>query len=362
MGGVLTTCPEKKIMSPLVLSLWAGLAIGAVFGVTVQRTGFCLNSAFRGALVTGDNRKLASFGLAMAIALLATQTLEASGLIDLRRSIYLSTPTSWLVVPLGGALFGYGMIAANGCGPRALVLLGQGNLRSFLVLLCLGIAAFAALSGIFAPVRTALTGPTTLAFDKVPSIPRYLEAALGANAARLVPAALLSAILAALAFRSAAFRASPRDIAGGIVVGLLIAAGWFATGYLGQDEFEPAPVASLTFIAPVGETIQYAMFATGARMTFGIAVVSGVFLGALASALATRSYELQGFSRPTQMLRYMAGGALMGLGGAMALGCSIGQALTGFSTLAFGSFLAGAGIVIGSTLALRGPLRLPPLS
>ncbi len=361
MGGVLTTSPEKKIMSPLVLSLWAGLAIGAVFGVTVQRTGFCLNSAFRGALVTGDNRKLASFGLAMAIALLATQTLEASGLIDLRRSIYLSTPTSWLVVPLGGALFGYGMIAANGCGPRALVLLGQGNLRSFLVLLCLGIAAFAALSGIFAPVRTALTGPTTLAFDKVPSIPRYLEAALGANA-RLVPAALLSAVLATLAFRSAAFRASPRDIAGGIVVGLLIAAGWFATGYLGQDEFEPAPVASLTFIAPVGETIQYAMFATGARMTFGIAVVSGVFLGALASALATRSYELQGFSRPTQMLRYMAGGALMGLGGAMALGCSIGQALTGFSTLAFGSFLAGAGIVIGSTLALRGPLRLPPLS
>jgi len=344
------------------MSLWAGLAIGAVFGATVQRTGFCLNSAFRGALVTGDNRKLASFGLAMAVALLSTQAIEASGLIDLRRSIYLSAPASWLVIPLGGALFGCGMIAANGCGPRALVLLGQGNLRSFLVLLCLGIAAFAALSGIFAPVRTALAAPTALAFDKIPSIPRYLEPALGATAARLLPAIILAAILTALAFRSAAFRKSPRDIAGGLIVGLLIAAGWLATGYLGHDEFEPAAIASLTFIAPVGETIQYAMFATGARMTFGIAVVCGVFLGALVSALLTRSYELQGFSRPTQMLRYMAGGGLMGVGGAMALGCSIGQALTGFSTLAFVSFLAGAGIVIGSTLALRGPIRLPALT
>ncbi|MCW5681105.1 MAG: YeeE/YedE family protein [Xanthobacteraceae bacterium] len=348
-------------MSASTLSLWAGFVIGIAFGITVQRTGFCLNNAFRGLFVTGDRRKIASFALAMAVAVLATQICETLGLIDLRRAIYLSASLSWLAIPLGGAIFGYGMIASNGCGARSLVLMGQGNLRSFVVLLCLGIAAYATLSGVIAPLRTALAGPTVIAFDKVPSIPRYLEASLGANAARLLPAFLLMAILGTFAFSVAPFRKSPRDIAGGIVVGLLIAAGWLATGWLGQDDFEPGPIASLTFIQPVGETIQYAMLATGARMSFGVAVVCGVFLGALGSALATGTYELQGFSKPTQMLRYMAGGALMGLGGAMALGCSIGQGLTGLSTLAFGSFLAIAGIIAGSLLALRGPIRLPSL-
>lgn len=348
-------------MSPLTLSLWAGFVIGILFGITVQRTGFCLNTAFRGLLVTGDRRKFSAFLLAMAIAVLGTQISEAVGLIDLRRSIYLSAPLSWLVIPLGGAIFGYGMIASNGCGARSLVLLGQGNLRSFVVLLCLGIAAYATLSGILAPVRTALAGPTTLAFDKLPSIPRYLEAPLGAMGAKVLPTLVFSGILAAISFSNAAFRNSLRDMTGGLVVGLLIVAGWLATGWLGRDDFEPGPVASLTFIAPVGDTIQYAMLATGARMSFGVAIICGVFVGALAAALVTRTYELQSFSRPTQTLRYMAGGTLMGIGGAMALGCSIGQGLTGFSTLSFGSFLAIAGIALGSTLALRGPLRLPDL-
>jgi uncharacterized membrane protein YedE/YeeE len=322
-------------MSPLMLSLWAGFVIGIFFGITVQRTGFCLNSAFRGVWIKGDGRKLAGFALAIALAVLATQFAEAAGLIDLRRSIYLSAPFSWLAIPLGGMLFGYGMITANGCGARSLVLLGQGNLRSFVVLLCLGIAAYATLSGVIAPLRTWLAAPTTFAFEKLPSIPRYLEAPLGAAAARMVPAFLLSGALALLAFHHAPFRNSPRDILGGLVVGLLIAAGWLATGWLGRDDFEPAPIASLTFIAPVGETIQYAMLATGARLSFGVAVICGVFLGALVSAFATGTLDLQGFSRPMQMLRYMAGGALMGMGGAMALGCSFGQGLTGLSKLSF---------------------------
>ncbi len=351
-------------MSPLALSLIGGFLIGIIYGVTGQRTGFCLNSGFRGFFVTGDNRKLASFVLAMAVALLATQISAALGLIDLSRSIYLSAPSSWLLIPLGGLLFGYGMIAANACGSRALVLLGQGNLRSFVVLLCLGIAAYATFSGVLAPLRSAIAGSTTMAFDRSPSIPGYLEPLLGAQNARLLPAALLAAVLAGLAFRSEAFRKSPRDIAAGLIVGLLIAAGWLATGYFGADEFEPTPLASLTFIAPIGETIQFAMLSTGMKLSFGITIIVGVFLGALASALAGGNYKLEGFSEPRQMLRYMAGGTMMGIGGALALGCSIGQGLTGFSTLAFASFLAIAGIVAGSMLALRGPLRLPanPLS
>lgn len=345
-------------MSPLTIALLAGFLIGAAYGVTVQRTGFCLNSAFRGLLVSGDRRKLASFALAMAVAVVATQLSAAFGLIDLRRSVYLSAPSSWLLVPLGGALFGYGMITANACGARALVLLGQGNLRSFVVLLCLGIAAYATFSGVLGPLRAAIAGPTLMVFERTPSIPQHLEAFFGARNAHLLPALVIGTILAGLAFRSPAFRSSPRDILGGLVVGLLVAAGWLATGYFGADEFEPAPIVSLTFIAPIGETIQYAMLATGMKLSFGITVILGVFLGALASALLSGSYELQGFSQPKQMLRYMAGGAMMGIGGALALGCSIGQGLTGFSTLSFVSFLAMSGISVGAALALRGPLSL----
>jgi uncharacterized protein len=141
----------------------------------------------------------------------------------------------------------------------------------------------------------------------------------------------------------------------------LIPAGWFATGYLGADDFDPVPVASLTFVAPIGETIQYAMLSTGTALGFGVAVVFGVMLGALAASIASRTFSLEGFTSPGRMLRSMAGGIMMGIGGALALGCSIGQGLTGLSTLAIGPFLAAGGILVGAVLALRGPLKLPPL-
>src|SRR5262245_53496406 len=113
-------------MSALTLALWTGFTIGILFGITVQRTGFCLNSGFRGFWVTGDGRKLRGFALAIAVAVIATQAMEAAGIVDLRRSIYVASPVSWLMIPLGGILFGYGMIASNGCGARSLVLMGQG--------------------------------------------------------------------------------------------------------------------------------------------------------------------------------------------------------------------------------------------
>lgn len=351
-------------MTPAVLSLWAGFAIGLAFGVTGQRTGFCLTRGMRGLWVTGDGNKLRAFALALAVAVLGTQLAEAAGLVDLSRSIYLASGFSWLLLPVGGALFGYGMIMANGCGVRALVLLGQGNLRSFVVLLCLGISAYAVLTGLLAPARTALAGMTTLTLEtSPPSVPQFVLAAgwLAEGGARFVPALALAALFAIYAFGNAAFRASPKDIAGGLIIGALIPAAWLATGWLGADDFEPAPVAALSFIAPIGETIQYAMLATGTPLGFGVAVVAGVFLGALGSTLLAGSFVLEGFATPLRMARYMAGGAMMGIGGAMALGCSIGQGLSGVSTLALGSFLAAGGIFLGASLALRGALRLPAL-
>lgn len=343
-------------MEPHHLTLWAGLAIGLAFGIAARASGFCLVSGLRGWWVTGERARIRAFALALAVAVVASQALDAAGLVDLRRSLYAQASFAPLLVLLGGLLFGYGMVLANGCGARALVLLPGGNLRSFVVLACLGIAAYATLSGLLAPLRLAASSVGAVA--AVPDLAAVLSShGLQEPAARLFLAALAGAGLAFPALRGAA-RADLGVLAGGAAVGLLVVAGWLATGVLGADDFAPAPLASLTFVAPVGETIQYAMLSTGMRPSFGVAVVAGVFAGALLTALMTRTARLEGFASPQAMLRSMAGGTLMGIGGALALGCSIGQALTGLSTLAPASFVAAGGILAGAWMALRGPLRV----
>src|SRR5690606_17743663 len=215
-------------MTPAVLSLWAGFAIGLAFGAAGQVSGFCLNRGLRGWWVTGDGRKIRAFALALAVAILGTQIVDAAGLIDVRQSIYLGTGFSWLLMPLGGMLFGYGMIACNGCGARALVLLGQGNLRSFVVLVCLGIAAYMTLTGLIAPLRTQVAGVTSAAVGEGPQSLPYLARSVSVHAARIVMALIAAGLLLWFAFAHAPFRASRKDIAGGLIIGALIPAGWLA--------------------------------------------------------------------------------------------------------------------------------------
>ena len=162
--------------------------------------------------------------------------------------------------------------------------------------------------------------------------------------------------------RTRPFQRAWGQIAAGVIVGLLIAAGWSATGYLGADDFNPAAVTSLTFIAPIADALQYAMLSTGLTLNFGIAMVAGVIAGSLLTALVTRRFHWEGYSSPRHMLRSIGGAALMGAGGAMALGCSIGQGLTGLSTLALASFVAVAGILLGTAAGLRGGFRVQPLA
>jgi uncharacterized membrane protein YedE/YeeE len=340
----------------------AGLAIGLIYGAVGLLSGFCLMSSMRGALAEGDGRLLRSYALAIAVALAASQWLGGNGLADLGKSIYLQPTFSAPVLFLGGLLFGYGMVLSNGCGSRALVLLGRGNLRSFVVVVVLAIAAQMTLKGLIAPARIALVQATqtTVTANSLPALLSTLG--LGEAASRALTAAAISAVLVVFAFAHPAFRRSPGQIAAGIAVGLLIAGGWFVTGYLGADEFNPVPVTSLTFIAPIADTLQYAMLSTGLTLNFGIATVAGVFCGSLVTALVTGRFHWEGYSSPRHMLRSAGGAALMGIGGVMAFGCSIGQGLTGISTLALGSFVAVAGILLGTAAGLRGVLRVQPLS
>ncbi|WP_316162298.1 YeeE/YedE family protein [Bradyrhizobium sp. SZCCHNRI20481] len=339
----------------------AGLMIGLIYGVVGLLSGFCMMSSLRGWWADGDRRLVRTFALAMGIAIVATQLLAANGAVDLGKSIYLQPTFSVPLMLLGGVLFGYGMVLANGCGSRALVLLGRGNLRSFVVVTVLAIAAEMTLKGLIAPLRIALmqASQTTAAATSLPAL--LSAGGLHGAPARLLPALALGSVLIVFAFAHAPFRRAPGQMLAGLVVGLLIAAGWFATGYLGADEFNPVPVASLTFVAPIADGLQYVMLSTGSTVNFGIATVAGVLAGSLVTALVTRRFKLEGFHSPNHMLRSVGGAALMGIGGVMALGCSVGQGLTGLSTLALPSFVAITGIFIGTAAGLRGALRVRPL-
>ncbi|OAF11245.1 YeeE/YedE family protein [Bradyrhizobium neotropicale] len=344
------------------LVIFAGLAIGLIYGAVGLLSGFCLMSSMRGWLAEGDGRLVRTYALAVAVAIAASQILAGGGTVDLGKSIYLQPTFSAPVLFLGGLLFGYGMVLSNGCGSRALVLLGRGNLRSFVVVIVLGIAAQMTLKGLIAPARIALVqvSQATANSNSLPSLLATLG--LGETVSRTLAAAAIVVALMLFAFAHAGFRRSPGQIAAGIIVGLLVAGGWFVTGYLGADDFNPVPVTSLTFIAPIADALQYAMLSTGLTPNFGIATVAGVFAGSLTTALASGRFKLEGYSSPRHMLRSGSGAALMGIGGVMAFGCSIGQGLTGLSTLALASFVAVAGILLGTAAGLRGALRVQPLA
>lgn len=350
-------------MSPSEITVIGGLLIGLVYGVAAQVTGFCLNRALRDRFsikgVVGVNNvpeqpktslhasersgKLRSFVLALAVAMAGTQWAHERGMIQLSQSIYVTNQFSWLLIPIGGILFGWGMMLARGCGARTLVLLGQGNMRSLVVALCLGISAFATLTGLLGPLRSAVATATTVSLPSASLQDRWGVA--------FVVLGLLFYV-----FKDRGFVKQRRNVLGGLIIGLLIVAGWLVTGWLGFDEFEtnaPGAVGSLTFVAPIGMAIQYAMIATGLSLSFGVTVVVGVVVGAFVSARVTGTHKFEGFRSAEEIRRYIAGGVCMGVGGALAMGCSIGQGLTGLSTLSYVSILASSGIVLGARWALH---------
>ena len=340
----------SEIQLHLVVAL-AGSFAGIAFGALAQRTNFCTMGAISDAIVMDDMRRLRAWVAAIAVAILGANALHATGTVDLRSSIYLTPNLGWLGAVVGGAVFGFGMVLAGGCGNKSLVRAGSGNLKSVVVLILLGISAYATLRGIVGAARVASWERTNLDLRGLGFVNQGLPELLGVSRAML--AALLGGALLAWCFKDRAFRASARDVAAGLGIGALIVAGWAITGVLGKDDFESTPLASFTFVAPVGDALVYLMFWTGTKITFGVATVAGVLLGAGLAAKAAREWRLESFRDAGDFLRNATGGLMMGVGGVSALGCTVGQGLTGISTLAVGSFLALAGIAAGAVLALK---------
>ncbi|MCW5729218.1 MAG: YeeE/YedE family protein [Alphaproteobacteria bacterium] len=335
------------VSTPLLVAL-GGLAIGLLFGALVQRSNFCTNGGLSDRLLTGDGRRLRAWALAIAVAMLGTQSLQAMSLVDLGASPY-RMRQAWAGQFLGGLVFGFGMALAGGCPSRALVRLGTGALAQFAVLACIAAGAFLTLRGPLAPFRLGLD--EALAFDLLPA------GAPLTGAAPLVLAATIALLLVWYCFREKTFR-RPRDIIGGTGVGLLAAAGFALNGFAARDEFEIVPIVSLTFVGPLDEALRYLIAPADARLSFGFASLLGVVAGALASSLLNGRFHLRLAARRSEVARMIGGGLVMGVGGVLALGCSIGQGVTGLATLSTGSFAAMAGMLLGAVAGIRLLARL----
>ena len=297
--------------------------------------------------------------LALAVAILGAQGLHGLDLVDLNRSIYLNTSLGWAGAIIGGLVFGFGMTMTGGCSYRTLVRFGAGSLKSLVVTIVIGIFAYMTLRGLTGLARVELESMTNIDLADAglasQGMPDMVAAVTGMSlaAARWALTLAFAGALLWFCFKSAGFRASPRDIVAGLIVGALIPAAWYATGVIGFDDFEPAPLASFTFVAPVGESLQYLMTFTGATVNFGIAAVGGVIAGSFAAAKGSGTFRIESFIDANDMVRHIIGGAIMGMGGVMALGCTIGQGLSGFSTLALGSLIALLSLIAGGVLGIK---------
>ena len=353
--------------------LVTGLAfvLAAVFGAVATRVNFCTMGAISDVVNFGDTRRLRMWLLAIAVAIAGAAALQAAGLVDLSKTLYTGSRIGWLSLAVGGFLFGFGMTLGSGCGSKTLIRVGGGNLKSLIVLVFFAISAYMTLKGLFALWRTVALDPVR--FDvaaigaKTSDLPSILAALGVGGAVKLWFPFAFAAAIAAWVLANREFRATREMIVGGIIIGAVIVGGWYVSGHLGYVAEDPATLEekfvatnsgraeSFSYTAPIAYLLELLIYWTDQSrvLTFGIAGVLGMLVGSAGMALATKTFRWEGFTTTEDLANHVVGGILMGFGGVTALGCTIGQGLSGVSTLALGSFLAVGAIVAGCVAALK---------
>lgn len=321
-----------------------GLLTGLLFGMLAERTKFCL----RQSLVGGDRASAAAVWLtALAAAMIGTQIAVGVGLVDFSAHRQFSSRISWLAIAVGGLMFGIGMVLARGCASRLTVLTATGNLRALTVIIVFCIVAHATLKGVLAPVRIWL-GNFTADLAGAEVIP-------GAPALWAVLAAGLSAM--------AVWRGRPGVgyVFGAICLGLLVPLAWVGTGLVFYDDFDPVPLESLSFTAPHADSLFWLIASSAIPAGFGVGLVGGVIAGALVSSLVARTFFWHSFQSAAETGRYIAGAVLMGMGGVLAGGCTVGAGLSGVAGLSTAAMLALLSMVTGALIAARTEAAIRPV-
>ncbi len=370
--------------------LWATFAIAFVMGAVANKTNFCTMGAVSDWVNMGDTGRMRAWLLAIAVAVLGMILLESKGLVNADATFppYRANQLIWAENLLGGILFGIGMTLASGCGNKTLVRIGGGNIKSIMVLAIVGLIAYYMVNPFPNTDKTLFTvlfydwlRPLAANLSTHQDLGAVISGSEHAMQTRLVVGGLLALGIIAFVFKSAEFRSSFDNIFGGVIIGLAVLAAWYVTSnvavtvdgeqhtlqdYVQQWDFlasspdgKPEDSRSLasqsfTFINPMGQTFGYIKsgFDHGI-LTFGVMAVGGVIVGSLVWALLSRRFRIEWFASWKDFSTHLIGAVLMGFGGVLAMGCTIGQAITGVSTLAIGSFVAFFGIVLGSALTMK---------
>ncbi|MES2938620.1 MAG: YeeE/YedE family protein [Pseudomonadota bacterium] len=348
--------------------LWGAFLLSAAFGALVQRTNFCTMGAVADVVSMGDWTRLRQWALAAAVATLGFAVLAWAGVLSADKTLYASPRWLWLSALAGGAVFGFGMVLASGCASKTLVRIGGGNLKALVVALVTGIAGFATLKGLTAVWRSATVDRVGPEFARNADLGALLASGTGlapAQAALIAGLVVGGALLAWTLVGREFIR--PHNLLAGAGVGALVLAMWWLTGRIGHlaehpETLEEAFLATqsrraegFSFVSPIAYALDWLMFYSDAskRLTVGIVSVGGVIAGSAAMALVQRSFRWEGFGDTADLGHHLAGGALMGVGGVTAMGCTIGQGVSGFSTLTLTSFTAVAAMIAGAVAGVK---------
>jgi len=348
--------------------LWAAFGLAVAFGAIAQRTHFCTMGAVADVVNLGDWTRMRMWGMAIGVAMIGFNGMVALGWIDAAQSIYAAPALIWLSNALGGLLFGFGMVLASGCGSKTLVRVGGGNLKSLVVVVVMAVAAYATMRGMLAVARVSTVDKVAFMLPTGQDLPSLLAHATGAPKPWLALGLGGGIGLALLGW--ALIRPEGRSgeaLLAGVGVGAVIVGMWWVSGRLGfvpehPQTLEPTFLAtnsrrmeSLSFVAPVAYTVDWLILFSDTSRVLTVAIVTtlGVVLGSAAVALATGSFRWEGFRGTEDTALHLVGAVLMGVGGVTAMGCTVGQGLSGVSTLALGSFIALAGILGGGVLGVR---------
>ena len=350
---------ETMIVSAAMYIGWGGLIIGIVFGFIVYRTNFCTMGSISDILSFGDYKRFRAWLLASATAIIGVALLERGEIADMNLSMYQSTSLAWGGHVVGGLLFGFGMVFAGGCVSRNLVRAGGGDLRSIVVLMFTGVFGYMTIGGLLGPLRVAFFTPMTADLSenmddqRIGSLLSSITG-MGWETANLVAIIVIAGGILIYCFMDKDFRSAGNHIFAGIGIGLCVVVGWALTG-LTYDEFADNPqLISLSYVRPSGDTMDYLMRYTAlGAPNFGVVTLAGALIGGFLGALSRGRLHLTTFADQSDSIRNMFGAALMGIGGVLALGCTVGQALTGFSTLAIGSLITFIFIVVGGIAGVK---------
>lgn len=328
-------------ISPVLASVIFGGVLGLVFGAAAQASRFCLR---RGLVGQGADRSqaLGVWLTALLVAIVGTQLVTSGGYVSFIDHRLHVPEVPVLAVLIGGALFGVGMVLTRGCVSRLTVLSATGNLRAVTVLVVFAVVAHATLKGVLAPLRVS-AGSVTADLGAAASLG-------GLPGGPAVWSSLLAVGLLALILRSGA---RPFHLALAAVIGALVPLGWFGTGSVLLDEFDPIPLVSMSFTAPWADTLFWSIASTSIPAGFGTGLIGGVLVGSFMTAALRRELQLASFESPQQTLRYGIGAALMGFGGVLAGGCTVGAGLSGVGSLSVAALMALGAIMVGARVTDR---------